>query len=80
LSHNQDRLKYLETKTCRLKVLKGLAIDLDETTALLGKSASSGGLFPITRVKRRRELANIMMEDVARGSSREIESGCITRS
>ena len=46
LSEDKDRLEGLESEGLGLNELNGLAIDLDEATALLGKSASSGRLFP----------------------------------
>ena len=46
LSEDKDRLEGLESEGLGLDKLNGLTIDLDEATALLGKSASSGRLFP----------------------------------
>jgi len=46
LSEDKDGLEGLESEGLGLDELNGLAIDLDEATALLGKSASSGRLFP----------------------------------
>ena len=46
LSKDKDGLEGLESEGLGLDKLNGLTIDLDEATALLGKSASSGRLFP----------------------------------
>ena len=53
LSEDKDGLEGLESEGLGLDELNGLAIDLDEATALLGKSASSGRLFPEVRRERR---------------------------
>jgi len=46
LAEDENGLEGLEAKAFGLDVLNGLSINLDETTALLGESASGGGLFP----------------------------------
>ena len=54
LSEDKDGLEGLESERLGLDKLNGLAIDLDEATALLGKSASSGRLFPEVKGRERR--------------------------
>jgi hypothetical protein len=45
-AEDKDGFEGLEAKTFRLDVFDGLAVDLDETAALLGECAGGGGLFP----------------------------------
>jgi len=52
LSKDKNGLESLQTKAFWLNVLNGLTIDLNKTTALLGESASSGGLFPERKVRK----------------------------
>lgn len=47
LTNNQDGFKHLESELFWLNVFNWLTIDLDQTAALLGESASSGSLFPV---------------------------------
>ena len=46
LSHNKHRLEHLQAKCLGLDILNGLTIDLDQTTALLGKGNCCGRLLP----------------------------------
>jgi hypothetical protein len=58
-TEDEDGFEGLEAKTFRLDVFDGLAVDLDETTALLGECAGGGGLFPEMGVgKNSEEAAN----------------------
>lgn len=60
LSEDKDGLEGLESEGLGLDKLNGLAIDLDEATALLGKGASSSRLFPVANNKgMQRKRANV---------------------
>lgn len=47
LSYNKDRFEDLQTKSGRFDQFNGLAIDFDQSAALLGESNCGSGLFSV---------------------------------